>query len=337
MGADMAALVWRGGHDVAVQAVARPEPREGWAIVDVAYAGLCGTDLHICAGEHPRASAPLVIGHELVGTLRTAAGGLPAGSPVAVEPLLHCGHCTPCRTGRPHVCETLRLIGIDVPGGVAEAVSVPEERLVALPEDASLRSAAFVEPLAVCVHAVRRSGLPLGDTVMVAGAGPIGLGVALCAQLAGAGEIFVSEPAPARREAAAALGCTVLDLDDPTADLLARTAGERARIVFDSAAHPAVAAKLPAWTATGGRIVLVGTYSAPPALDLQTVVFRELDAVGCRVYTRADFETAVALIASGRIDPDPLITRTVPLADAPEALERLRSGEELKVLVEGAA
>src|SRR5918997_1292747 len=142
----MAAFVWR-GDDVAVQDVPRPRPDDGWALVDVAYAGICGTDLHICAGEHPRAEAPLVLGHEFVGRLAEDAAGLRAGQPVAVEPLLNCGRCTPCRTGRTHICERLRLIGIDVPGGVAEQVLVPESRLIALPDGVELHTAAFVEPL----------------------------------------------------------------------------------------------------------------------------------------------------------------------------------------------
>jgi (R,R)-butanediol dehydrogenase / meso-butanediol dehydrogenase / diacetyl reductase len=333
----MAAFVWRGGHDVGVEEVPRPAAGDGWAVVDVAYAGICGTDLHICAGEHPRAEAPLVLGHEFVGRLAQDAGDLAAGQPVAVEPLLNCGHCTPCRTGRSHVCEQLRLIGIDVPGGVAEQVRVPERRLIALPEDVALHPAAFVEPLAVTVHAVRRSRLRLGDTVMIAGAGPIGLGVALCARLAGAGEIFVSEPSPARRRIAEELGFTLLDSGDPRGDLLERTHGELAAVVFDAAAHPAVAAALASWTRVNGRIVFVGTYGKPTALDLQDIVFRELDTVGTRVYERADMETAVAMIATGRFDPSPLITGTVALADAPAALDRLRSGEDLKVLIDAGA
>jgi (R,R)-butanediol dehydrogenase/meso-butanediol dehydrogenase/diacetyl reductase len=331
----MTAFVWRGGEEVAVEEVPRPRAAEGEALVDVAFAGICGTDLHICAGEHPRAEAPLVLGHEFVGTLHADADGFVAGQPVAVEPLLNCGRCTPCRTGRSHVCERLRLIGIDVPGGVAEQVAVPVSRLIPLPDSLDLRPAAFVEPLAVAVHAVRRSGSGLGDPVMVAGAGPIGLAVACCARLAGAGAVFVSEPAAPRRRAAEELGFTTLDPKDPESDLRARTGGEGASLVFDTAAHPAVAAHITSWTATGGRIVFVGTYGAPAALNLQDVVFRELETIGCRVYTRRDMETAVSLIADGRFDPAPFITSTVALSEAPTALEKLRSGDELKVLIDG--
>lgn len=336
MAEGMAAFVWLGGeNEVAVEEVPRPEARDGWALVDVAFAGICGTDLHICAGEHPRAQAPLVIGHEFVGTLREDADGFSAGQPVAVEPLLNCGRCTPCRAGRSHVCERLRLIGIDVPGGVAEQVAVPVGRLIPLPDGLDLRRAAFVEPLAVTVHAVRRSGLKLGDPVMVAGAGPIGLAVASCARLAGAGTVFVSEPAPSRRRVAEELGFVVLDAAEPGEDLRGRTGGDGAPVVFDGAAHPAVAARITSWAATGGRIVFVGTYGRPAALDLQDVVFRELETVGCRVYTRGDMEAAVALITDGRFDPDTFITSTLPLSEAPTALAKLRSGNELKVLIDG--
>ena len=331
----MAAFVWQGGEDVAVEEVPRPGARDGWAIVDVAFAGICGTDLHICAGEHPRAEAPLVLGHEFVGTLRSDADGLAAGQGVAVEPLLNCGGCTPCRTGRSHVCERLRLIGIDVAGGVAEQVAVPTSRLIPLPEGLDFRRAALVEPLAVTVHAVRRSGLALGDPVMVAGAGPIGLAVASCARLAGAGTVYVSEVAEPRRRAAEELGFVVLDADDPGEDLRARNGGEGAAVVFDTAAHPAVAANITSWTATSGRVVFVGTYGVPTAVNLQDVVFRELEAVGCRVYTRGDMEAAVALIADGRFDPEPFITSVVALSEAPTALQKLRSGDEIKVLIDG--
>lgn len=332
---NMTAFIWRGGDEVAVEEVARPTAEEGWALVDVAYAGICGTDLHICAGEHPRAQAPLVIGHEFVGTLRYGVDGFDAGQPVTVEPLLSCGECGPCRTGRSHVCEKLRLIGIDVPGGLAEQAVVPVDRLIPLPHDMDLRRAAFVEPLAVAVHAVRRSGLQLGDSVMVAGAGPIGLAVALCARLAGAGAVFVSEPAPSRRRVAERLGFVTLDTDEPGSDLRGRTRGEGASVIFDSAAHPAVAANITSWAATGGSIVFVGTYGAPAAVNLQEIVFRELKTVGCRVYTRKDMESAVLLLADGRFDPEPLITSTVGLPEAPEAMARLRAGDELKVLIDG--
>jgi (R,R)-butanediol dehydrogenase/meso-butanediol dehydrogenase/diacetyl reductase len=331
----MQALVWQGGDKVAVAEVPAPTPRDGWALVDVAFNGVCGTDLHIAAGEHPRAQPGLILGHEFVGALAVGVAGLAAGTPVAVEPLLADGTCRPCRSGRAHVCDDLRLLGIDVPGGAAERVAVPFERLLPLPAEIDLRRAAFVEPLAVAVHAVRRSRLTLGEPVLVAGAGPIGQAVSVCARLAGASVVYVAEPAPARRRVAEEFGAELLDPDDPGADLGRRTGGDGVPVVFDTAAHPAVAAGATAWASAGGRVVVVGAYSQPPPVNLQAVMFRELEMIGCRVYTREDMVAALALLATGRFDPDPLITSVVGLDEAPQALERLRSGDELKVLIKG--
>ncbi len=325
MSGSMRALVWEGGSRVRVAERPRPVAADGEVLVDVAWCGLCGTDLHICAGEHPRARPGIVLGHELSGRLHTGVGGLAAGTKVVVDPLLPCGTCRPCRGGRPHTCANLRLRGIDVPGGAAEQVAVAADRVLPVPDHADLRRLAFAEPLAVAVRAVRRSGLALGEEVAVAGAGPIGLAVASCARLAGAGRVLVTEPVAARRRLAA-------DLGFETAESLA---GAAAEVVFDAAAHPAVAAGLADAAVPGGRVVLVGVYGAPAPLDLQTLTFKEVTVLGTRVYSRDDLRVATDMVAGGRFDPDPLITRSAPLADAASAVEGLRAGREVKVLLKG--
>ena len=153
----MRALIWEKPRVVAVVERPRPVATQTEAIVDVAYVGLCGTDLHIWAGDHPRAEAGVVIGHEIVGRLHADANGIPAGAPVFVNPLRSCGGCQPCRRGQLHVCERLGLLGIDAPGGAAEQVLVPIDHLVPLPPGTDLRQAALVEPIAVGIRAVRRS------------------------------------------------------------------------------------------------------------------------------------------------------------------------------------
>jgi threonine dehydrogenase-like Zn-dependent dehydrogenase len=321
----MSALAWTGRHQVAVADHPRPAAADGWVLVDVAYCGLCGTDLHICAGEHPRAQPGIVIGHEISGRLHTDAGGQPAGTKVVVDPLLPCGACKPCRTGRPHTCASLRLLGIDVPGGAAEQVAVPADRVIPVPDGADLRRLAFAEPLAVAVRAVRRSGLALGEEATVVGAGPIGLAVAGCARLAGAGRVLVVEPVPGRRRLAGELGFEATE---------SLAAGE-ADVVFDAAAHPVVAAGLPEAVGPGGRVVVVGVYGAPAPVALQTLTFKEVTLIGTRVYSRDDIRVATDMVADGVFDPAPLITRSTPLADAASAVDDLRAGREVKVLVEG--
>jgi (R,R)-butanediol dehydrogenase/meso-butanediol dehydrogenase/diacetyl reductase len=179
----------------------------------------------------------------------------------------------------------------------------------------------------VAVRAVRRSGLAVGEEVAVAGAGPIGLAVAACARLAGAGRVLVAEPVPGRRRLAADLGFETAETLD----------GTQAEVVFDAAANPAVAAGLAEAAAVGGRVVLVGVYGAPAPLDLRALTFKEVTVLGTRVYSRDDLRVATTMVAEGRFDPAPLITRAVPLAEAPAAVDDLRAGREVKLLVQGSA
>lgn len=320
------ALVWAGGHDVEVRDVPVPQPREGSVVVDVAYTGLCGTDLHICAGEHPRAQPGLVIGHEIAGTVHADAAGWRAGTKVVVNPLVADGVCRNCLAGRFHNCSSLRLLGIDAPGGATAQVLVPADGLVAATASADLRLLAFAEPLAVAVRAVGKARVELADRVLIAGAGPVGLAVARCAQLAGAATVAVVEPSPSRRHVATDLGFEVAEEMPDSGDY---------DVLFDAAAHPAVAASIIAAAAELARIVLVGVYGAPAAMNLQAATFKEVSIIGTRVYSRTDLATAVDMIASGRFDPTPLLTSTVNVAEAPEAIAQLRTGAGIKTLVRG--
>jgi (R,R)-butanediol dehydrogenase/meso-butanediol dehydrogenase/diacetyl reductase len=269
-----------------------------------------------------------VLGHEISGALAEDAGDVPAGTPVVVDPLLSCGRCVTCRAGRPHTCADLKLLGIDAPGGAAEQVLVPAASLVPLPEGTDLARAAFAEPLAVAVRAVRRSRLTLGEDVVIVGAGPVGLAVALCARAAGAASLLVVEKAEARRKVGTDLG---LEVADTAPDAAAPV------VVFDCAAAPAVAARTAALTAPAGRLVLVGVYPGLTPIDLQAVTFKELELIGTRVYSRDDLATAARMIVTGAFDPAPLLTRLVTLDEAPDAVADLAAGRDVKVLVRGAS
>ncbi|NJC73410.1 alcohol dehydrogenase catalytic domain-containing protein [Planosporangium thailandense] len=313
----------------------RPAPAgDGGTTLDVRYVGLCGTDLHIVHGEHPRATYPLVLGHEIVGAVPADADSAYAGRHVVVNPLLPCGTCAACRRRRFHVCARLRLIGIDRDGGLAARLTVPDARLHPVPAGLAARDAALAEPLAVAVHAVRRSALRLGDTVVVVGAGPVGLLTALAARHAGAAHVYVAEPVPARRAVASALGFALLDAADPAAGLADLTGGDLADVAFDAAAHPSVAATLTGLVVPGGQVVIVGSYGAPAPVDLQALMFRGLSVVGVRVYRPEDIDAALAMLAAGVIDTDQLVTAVVPLERVGEAFAQLRDGTQVKVLVD---
>ncbi|WP_430867233.1 zinc-dependent alcohol dehydrogenase [Demequina aurantiaca] len=333
---EMTAAVWTGPDAVETRRVPMPEVPEGWALVRMAYNGICGTDLAILHGKHPRAQAPLIMGHEMSGWVQTAgATGPAAGALVVVEPLLSCGDCKSCRDGNAYVCRNLGLYGIDTPGGMAEYVALPPEVLHEVPAGVDPLTASLAEPLAVAVHAVSLSGMAKGDTVAVYGAGPIGVLTALVARHEGAGTVVITEPSAWRRSVAKDLGFTVVPEGSTMAETLAPlTDGEGADTTFDTAAHPSVAAELTDVTRVLGRIVVVGVYKAPSAINLRDVCFKEQTVSGVRVYTTPDVTRAIELIASGALGLDTFPTKTFGLDQVGAAFDAATSGQDfLKVLV----
>lgn len=336
MSEQMTAAVWTGTDEVDVRETAVPEVPEGWALVRVAYNGICGTDLAIYHGKHPRAQHGLVPGHEMSGWVERAGATGPAqGALVVVEPLISCGECLACRSGAAHVCNRLGLYGIDTAGGMATYVALPPQTLHEVPAHVDPRTAALAEPVAVAVHAVALSGMAQGDTVAVFGAGPIGLLTALVARHEGAGRVVLAEPSPWRRSVAQDMGFDVVPEGSTMTEVLAElTGGEGADVTFDSAGHPAVAAELTAATRVLGRIVVVGVYKEPTAIDLRDVCFKEQSIVGVRVYTTADVTRAIELIASGDLGLERFPTTVFDLADVTAAFAAATSGQDaLKVMV----
>jgi 2-desacetyl-2-hydroxyethyl bacteriochlorophyllide A dehydrogenase len=332
----MRAAVWHGGGTLTVEDVTVPAVPEGWALVEVAYAGLCGTDLSILGGQHPRATAPLILGHELIGrVVSTSDARLREGDLVVAEPLISCGECWACTHGSPHVCRRLGLFGIDAPGGMAQFVALPVDRLHVVPAAVDPVIAALVEPLAVAVHSVQSSGLRAGDVVAVFGAGPVGMLTALVARHSGAGEVIVSDPNGWRLEVARALGFTVVPHgSSPIATARERTDGEGAAVTFDTAGHPAVIAEATDATRALGTIVVVGVHKHPAEVDLRRLNFAEQRMQGVRVYTSDDMRRAVGLVAEDSLGLGRLPVRVFDLEDADAAVEAARTGERnLKVLV----
>jgi 2-desacetyl-2-hydroxyethyl bacteriochlorophyllide A dehydrogenase len=314
-------------------------PGPGELQIKVAYVGLCGTDLHIVHGNmDARVRTPLVFGHETSGTVAAVGVETPGwtvGDPVTVMPLIWDGTCAACLAGHQHICQNLVFVGIDSPGGLQQLWNVPASIAVPLPAELDLRTAALVEPVAVAVHDVRRSGLGVGDRAVVVGGGPIGVLIAGVARDAGAG-VLIAEVDSSRRDRIAGLGFRVVDPSsaDLTAEVDRWTGGDGADVVFEVSGAAAATPALTGLAKVRGTIVVVAIHSGPRALDLQRVFWRELRVLGARVYQRSDFDRAVELLRHGRVPVDALVTAVVPLDQTASALEELAAGRAMKVLVD---
>jgi (R,R)-butanediol dehydrogenase/meso-butanediol dehydrogenase/diacetyl reductase len=335
-GATMRAAIWREPGLIELSEVELPEVPEGWALIRTAYVGLCGTDLAIFGGHHPRAAAPLIMGHEFSGTvIQSKSSGIQPADKVMAEPLITCGQCRACTEGDSHVCRNLRLYGIDYAGGLAEYVALPGDRLHVLPQDVDLRIAALAEPLAVAVHANAAVRIGVDDVVAVIGGGPIGLLTALVAQHQGAGRVAVAEPNETRRRLAQELGLDAYaSVDVLDRQLKQWTDGEGADVTFDCAGHPSAAAQLSGLTRGRGTIILAAVYKHPAELDLRSINFQEQILRGVRVYTRADVQRAVGLISAGILPLDRLSLQVFGLEKINDAFAAAKNGAEaIKVLV----
>jgi 2-desacetyl-2-hydroxyethyl bacteriochlorophyllide A dehydrogenase len=314
-------------------------PGEGQVRLDVAYCGLCGTDLHIAHGsmDH-RLHPPQVIGHEMSGTvaeLGAEVTGLAPGDKVVVRPLDSRGE-TAADKGVSHISRNLRFLGIDTPGAFQNSWTVPAFTVHRLPPDIDLKIAALTEPLAVACHDVRRARVAAGETVVVIGGGPIGVLISLVARSRGA-QVILSEVNTSRLAFARQLGLTVIDpgQTDVAQAIEDITAGAGADVVFEVSGSAAGATTMTRLAGLRGRVVVVAIFSSPPAVNLHDVFWKELEIVGARVYEPEDYENAIALVVSGRLPLADLITSVEPLEKLHEALEQLESNPSaMKILLD---
>ena len=335
----MLAACYVGDRTVELLEIEPRRPGAGEVEITVAYTGICGTDLHIVHGAmDARVARPAVLGHEMSGSIAAVGEGVDGwsvGDHVTVMPLSWCGHCPACRAGHSHICHNLNFLGIDSPGSMQASWVVPANVLVALPSDLPPEVGALVEPTAVAVHDVRRSGLIPGEQALVVGGGPIGLLVACVARAAGA-DVLVLELSEQRRALAETLGLNALD--PTTSDVAALvndwTDGAGVAVGFEVSGSVAGLDTAINLLAVRGRLVVVAIHATPPPVDLFRMFWRELTLIGARVYDRSDFEQAIRLLHEGAVPGAQLITRIEPMSRVTTAFEALESGEAMKILVD---
>ena len=335
----MKALRYLAPNVAKTENIEQPACGKDEALIRVYSAGICGTDLAIYAGKHPRAKAPLVMGHEFAGEIVEISSSeilsdLSVGDQVTAYPLLVCGQCWACKNGVSHVCRDLKLIGIDRDGAFAEFVNVPLNLIFKYPEELTYDQGALIEPLAVAVHAVEMAGETDWQTAVVIGSGPIGLLVALCLRHAGIDTIIISDINPHRLKRSEKLGLKIFNsAEGDLVDFVnAATHDEGADIVFECAGSSPAALQACALVRPRGKVVVVSTHKEPHAVDLQRINFREITMIGTRVYARSSYQKALQMIED--LPFDNLISHRLDIDDAAQGFELMQRPEDVcKVII----
>lgn len=340
MADDMRAVVVGADASVRVERAAVPVPGAGELLVATRVAGICGSDVHAVQGLHPFVGLPYHPGHEVTGTVAGGGPGTstPAGTAVVVNPVLYCGVCTRCRQGQVNLCRQMAVYGCGTPaGGMAEYFTVPERNVVALPDGMTPLQAALAEPLSTPVHAVRLAGPDLtGRTVVILGAGTIGLLTLAVARQHGARRIVVTNRSAGKREQALRLGAdAAFDPREPGAGraIVAALGGEQADVVFDCVAVQDTMDQAFQLALKGGTIVVVGVPAGPVTVPLPDLQDRQIRLQGSAVYLPQDYTESIALLTGGKIRAEDLITAQYPLDEAAAAFEAAASGAQIKVVL----
>ncbi len=333
----MKASFFLGNKTFEVREQGLPRAGKGEVVVQNAFCGVCGTDVHIYHGEPGSADVtpPVVLGHEFSGVVTEVGedvASLRPGDHVTIDPNIYCGKCEYCRAGKKQLCESMEAIGVTRNGGFAQYSLVPESQAFLLSPELPLEFGAMAEPVACCLHGIDRAEIKEGNTVCIVGGGAIGLIMVQLAKLAGAAKIILSEPNGKRREAGLKLGAD--EAVDPTMEGAMESLLETADVVIECVGNlPAVQSAF-RFAKKGANIVLfsVPKVEARFELPLFDVYKKELTIKGS--FVNPDTHSrAVALLNAGKLDFSQIITHRFPLEKIDEAIAMQMSDQSIKVVV----
>lgn len=310
---------------IGIADIAMPVRKAGEALLRVRAAGICGSDIGAYRGTNNLVTYPRIIGHEIAGEIVEIgenSKGLKAGDRVIVDPYLYCGHCYPCSLHRTNCCEDLKVLGVHVDGGMAEYMTHPAEMLVRVPDSLAWEHIPLAEPVTIALHSVHRSRLKAGEHIAVNGAGAVGLLIALCAKAYGAVPIVV-DVVQERLDFAQGIGIEGV-INSTREDLLETikkmTDGRMAEVVAEaSGANQAIRNTL-FMASYAGRIALTGWPKHETPLPTDLITKKELDIIGART-SAGEFEEAIELMVSGRVDAKAVLSKVVGFSDIPKMVE----------------
>lgn len=331
----MKAVTFQGLHTpLAYEDVPDPTPAAGELVVQVGRCGICGSDLHMTEDAAYGCQQGDILGHEFAGevvALGQGTVGPKVGDLVSVIPLKSCGTCEHCRKGEVQWCSQFGLQG----GGYGEFSVTHANQCVPLPSGLSLADGAIIEPLAVALHGINLSGIRTGDTVLVLGAGPIGLAVAFWARRFGAGRVAVQDIASWQEDRALGMGADVFVVDpaDPVGSA-ERALGGKADIVFECVGLPGLIAQAVDQVKPRGTILLLGLCTRPDTFNSFAMLSKEVRLVTAAFFTTQEYEASLAALEQGAVAPRTMVTGTITLAETPAVYEALkRRTQQCKVMI----
>lgn len=305
------------------------DPGPGEVLLRVLVGGICGSDMHILHGTNPFAAYPRIIGHEFAGVVEAVGAevsGIVHGDHVVADPAVSCGRCYPCRIGRSNVCASLEVFGVHRDGGFRDRMILPAANAVKVDRRLPIAVAALAEPFSIAANVLSRTGCGPEDTILVYGAGTVGLTVLQVAKLKGA-RVIVADPDRARLARAQAFGADrvlVSGVDDVPGEVAPENDGLGPSVIIDGAGMPALLAEACRLASPAGRIGLLGFSPAPSAVSHQEIVRKELTLVGSRLSRRL-LPEVVFWLEEGRLAPAEMITQTFVAGDARRAFALIES------------
>jgi len=321
--------------------VEKPKPQKGEVLIKMMKIGICGSDIHVYHGKHPFTSYPVTQGHEVSGEIAELGEGvsnLRVGQPVTIQPQVVCGKCHPCRNGKYNLCEELKVMGFQTTGAASHYFLIEEAKVTPLTDDMNLDEGAMLEPLAVGVHAVRKTGDISGKAVIVLGAGPIGILTAQVAKGMGASKVMITDVSELRLKKATECGVDVC-VNTAKANLGEAIdehfGADKADVIFDCAGNDITIGQAIKYSRKGSTIVIIAVFGDMAKVDLAVANDKELELLNSMMYREEDYMEAIRLIHEKKVNLMPLVSKYFAFKEYKQAYEYIDNNREetMKVII----
>ncbi len=326
---------------ISFQEVSVPEVKPGQVLLKMKEIGICGSDIHVYHGKHPYTSYPVTQGHEVSAEVTQLGEGvvnLKVGQKVTVQPQVVCGECYPCRHGKYNLCENLKVMGFQTTGMASEFFAVDAAKVTPLPDELSWDEGAMIEPLAVAVHAVKQAGDLNGRKIVVLGAGPIGNLVAQTARGMGAQSVMITDVSKFRLDKAAECGidfCVNTKEKDLGQAIDEAFGADKADFIYDCAGNNVTMGQAIRYARKGSTIILVAVFADMASVDLAMANDHELTIASSMMYRSPDYEDAIRLASTKKVQLAPLMTKRFAFRDYLQAYQYIDANREttMKVII----